>query len=330
MPPYATSAAARAHLVDALLADLVGPADLDPASTEELPLPPSRFYLTGFLAPQEAREQDDVTADEELAAGDDDEEEAQGEPHEPEPKLKRRLPASMGVSVILPAQGPAKVEATVTWADYVLQSVTPPPEAPQRPSSPAARQTWRRAPRPVETVPVPLDAESLARGIEVPNSRGLKLFGRIGPARAHGLPDGARALAVFLVNQREPGERGKLDEQFAFQVGLEVKYRAGLTGRANRRGQASADWDDRVLSLQFRRQFEYAVGHGVSAEWQEVNGEVYAARTVWVPRSEIRRVVTNEASATQTSMEVLAALESGASVRAALSPLASDYGGGGC
>ena len=63
-------------------------------------------------------------------------------------------------------------------------------------------------------------------------------FGRIGSALAHGLPDGARALAVFLVNQREPGERGKLDEQFAFQVELEVKYREGLLGRADRRGPA--------------------------------------------------------------------------------------------
>ena len=107
-PPYATSVEVRAHLVDALVVDLVGPSDLNPDSIEELPLPPSRFYLTGFLAPQEAREQDDVTADEELAAGDDDEEEAQGEPHEPEPKLKRRLPASVGLSVILPPQGDRK------------------------------------------------------------------------------------------------------------------------------------------------------------------------------------------------------------------------------
>lgn len=326
MAPYATSAEARAHLVDALLADLVGPSDLDPASTEELPLPPSRFYLTGFLAPQEAREQDDVTADDELAAGDDDEDEAQGEPHEPEPKLKRRLPASIGLSVILPPHGPAEVEAAVTYADYKLLSIRPPPETPQRPLSPAARQSWKRVSRPVEIVTVPLDPAALARGIEVPNSRGLKLFGRIGPARAHGLPDGARALAVFLVNQREPGERGKLDEQFAFQVELEIKYSEGLLGRADRRGQASNDWDDRVLSLQFRRQFEYAVGHGVSVEWQEVNGAVRAARTVWIPRSEVRRVVTNESSATQTSMEALAALDSPAAVRAALSPFAADYG----
>ena len=49
------SLAARASVVDALQADLVGP--FDPAAPEEvLPLAPSRWYLTGFLAPERDRE----------------------------------------------------------------------------------------------------------------------------------------------------------------------------------------------------------------------------------------------------------------------------------
>ena len=43
----------REHLVRAPIADLVGPFDLDnPAAAERLKLPPSRWNLTGFLAPQ--------------------------------------------------------------------------------------------------------------------------------------------------------------------------------------------------------------------------------------------------------------------------------------
>ncbi|MBZ0119530.1 MAG: hypothetical protein K8H88_21245, partial [Sandaracinaceae bacterium] len=59
---------AREHLVRALEADLVGP--FDPAvPAEVLPLPPSRWYLTGFLAPIAARDPKDPDADDENAAG---------------------------------------------------------------------------------------------------------------------------------------------------------------------------------------------------------------------------------------------------------------------
>lgn len=89
-----TATAARDHLVRALEADLVGPFDLDQAETFEeiLRLPPSRWYLTGFLAPEEGRQvagvqeredetdpRMDPTVDEELAVGPDED----GEDAEP-------------------------------------------------------------------------------------------------------------------------------------------------------------------------------------------------------------------------------------------------------
>ncbi len=53
MPTGVTSA--REHLIAALEADLIGPYEkpggLD-VSDELLKLPPSRWYLTGFLAPE--------------------------------------------------------------------------------------------------------------------------------------------------------------------------------------------------------------------------------------------------------------------------------------
>src|SRR5689334_9855070 len=93
MPP---ANAVRRHLVDALIGDLVGPY----ADEEVLKLPPSRWYLTGFLVPREAREAaaaqptteaeaeaDDPTADEEIAAGNDEPDE-EGSAPEPEAKQK--------------------------------------------------------------------------------------------------------------------------------------------------------------------------------------------------------------------------------------------------
>ena len=60
----------REHLVRTVTAEMVGPFDLDnPDAAEVLKLPPSRWYLTGYLAPELGREDDDPTADEEFGAG---------------------------------------------------------------------------------------------------------------------------------------------------------------------------------------------------------------------------------------------------------------------
>lgn len=71
----------RAHLLTALEADLIGPFQLGaPGITatdahtlpEILPLPPSRWYFTGFLAPEHQREPDKDDLDShggEFAAG---------------------------------------------------------------------------------------------------------------------------------------------------------------------------------------------------------------------------------------------------------------------
>jgi len=49
----------REHLLGALHADFVGP--FDPHANEEvLPIAPSRWYLTGFLAPQAHREPEEA------------------------------------------------------------------------------------------------------------------------------------------------------------------------------------------------------------------------------------------------------------------------------
>ena len=131
--PDLPAARVRDHLVRALEADLVGPFDLDHAgSADVLTLPPSRWYLTGFLAPMESREaaaaddgdsQDpgDPTAEEQMAAGSDDDAEDAEAGAEAEPKQKNRLPASLGLSVLLPA-GAESVLATVSWADYAAEA----------------------------------------------------------------------------------------------------------------------------------------------------------------------------------------------------------------
>ena len=89
-----TPAEVRQRLVDALEADLVGPflaPDLPGGGQEVLPLPPSRWYLTGFLAPQfdRAPDADDTDAVGDLAAGSDSQAEDAGK-DEPEAKPPAR------------------------------------------------------------------------------------------------------------------------------------------------------------------------------------------------------------------------------------------------
>ena len=310
----------RQSLVEALEADLVGPFDRNPSSTELLQLPPSRWYLTGFLAPQEGRDPVDPTDDDELGAGDDEDDATELAGAEPEPKRPNRLPASIGLSVLVPRA--TTVTARVSWADYLVEEVEG-----EKSRSPILRQRWRRVPHATVEVPLPLDTKALQAGVPVPDSRGLELRGQVEDASGHGVPNNTRALAVFLVNRREPGEKGRLDEQFVFQVQLEIRSSEGLVDRPNLRDDGSEDWDERVADLQFRSHVEHAVGHGVSIDTVGDGGRVVGARSSWLPRARVRRVVTNDAvSGVTTGMEDLAAIGDGASLIRALSALPEAYG----
>ena len=96
----------RSELIDALTLDLVGPAPGLGNANEVLNQFPSRWYLTGFLVPTEAsddQKQDDDAGDEmeELGASgpaDDND--------EPDRSANRRtnFPSSIGVSVLIPPE----------------------------------------------------------------------------------------------------------------------------------------------------------------------------------------------------------------------------------
>ena len=145
----------RDHLTTALAVDLIGPY----AEDEVLRLPPSRWYLTGFLVPKEVRDSDeaDPTADEEFAAGDDEpEEETAGA--EPEPKQKNRLPASLGLSVLVPAGAPTDtLTVTLRFAEYIREDREVPGEKKKQ-------VVWKRVARTPGPIAVPLDPARLAAG----------------------------------------------------------------------------------------------------------------------------------------------------------------------
>lgn len=317
----ADTLAARDHVVRALEADLIGSfaGPGEPGAEELLELPPSRWYLTGFLAPHQGRDTDDPTNDDELGAGSDEfEEESTGQ--EPQPKVRSFLPASMGLSVFLPPAGAGDeaIQIRVAYADYERTEI---PLEDGRP-----RPAWRRLPRTPIEVALPLTAEGLASGHTLEGTGGLTLQGRLVPAEGPGLPPGTRALSLFLVNRRQPGEKGRADERFAFQVGLEVSFPAGLVPRPNRRDEAADEWDDRVADLQFRERCEWAVGHAISVEVPPGQEDgITRVRTSWLPRHEVRRVVPRQEEGVEISMEALAELRDGAAAGRALGRLPEAY-----
>jgi hypothetical protein len=322
---------ARAHLVKALVADLVGPfrrglAKVDGTASdgmdavEELELPPSRWYLTGYLAPVEGRLPEEDEGPEELGAGDDESDEEAGAA-EQEPKRRNFLPASMGLSVLVPA-GVTKLRATVRYADYQRVDEEPPRREKKR-------KVWKRVPMPAASETLDLaSGELMGDGVAVPDGRGLRLVGQVQPVTGvRGLPAGTRAVNVFLVNRRAPEtQKGYADEAYVFQAELELECPEGFIARPDTSDLESDDPDELILDLQYRRSCEYAVGHGVSAEVTLGNGPVTRVRTTWVPTYEVRRVIARDVEGVTVSMDQLAELRSAEDVEQHLGKLPELYG----
>jgi hypothetical protein len=316
----------RRHLVKALEADLVGPfvPDSHPQGGQEvLPIAPSRWYLTGFLAPQGGRkpdEDDQDSVDGGLAAGSDSQaEDAGSEEGDNDNKRPVRFPASMGLSVFLPPGNGDALEVEVWYADY--DKIELPIEHTDK-----KRIGWKRVPHGPVRVTVPLDVKALQRpdGIRVQGSRGLILRGELRTTDMEGLDPGTRVLSLFLVNDRTPAERDR-DLQFVFQVRMQLAFAAGFRCRPNRRGEDGSDEDQRVLALNFRHRMEWAVGHNTSVERPTRQGDkVTTLRTTQLPCFEVPRVDHRAVEDVTTAMADLAKLD-GLALTRALSPLADAY-----
>lgn len=306
----------RTQLVAALEADLV------------LPLPPSRWYLTGFLAPHfdRAPDPDDPDAQGELAAGSESQAEDAGTT-EPDTKRQQRFPASMGLSVFLPPAPtpstsiPDHIEVELRYADYLKEEISEDTER-------KAKDGWRRIPRGPYTIKVPLDPKQLAShdGIRWPESPMLCIRGELRSTSIDGLPPGTRVLSLFLVNDRLPLERDR-DLNFIFQVGFTLRYPGGFIARPNRRGEDSDDDDQRVLALMFRDRYEWAVGHNTSVDMPrpDPDGLVRELRTTQLPQYEVRLVRHETVKGIETEMRRLSQME-GPGLVHALSPLVEAYG----
>lgn len=313
----------RQSLLDALQIDLIGPSGALGDHHEVLPQAPSRWYLTGFLVPTDADEEQrfDPNSDDEVdqtpAVAGIDENEA------PEKAAARRsyLPSSLGLSVLIP-QETKELQAIVRFGEYLRVEQ----EEGSRAGSPVQ---WRRNPH-EEIVTVTLGNKIPAQGVvEVPKSRGVEIVWSLRGVPDGdldgGLPKGTRSLSIFVVNRRKASPDEVRDEGFIFQVELEVQSDTSFVARPNLRSLESDDWDERVADLQYRDSFEFSVGHSVATESVVEDGQCKIVRTCHLPTAEVEKVAPSKIDGVTLNMETLAFLRDGADAIEQLGGFANSY-----
>jgi hypothetical protein len=317
-------------MVEQLRLDLVGPGPSDTAlHNEALPQAPSRWYLTGFLVPLDAPEEQragDADAEGDLDSGDD----AGGsdDATTPDQASGRHAwrPSSMGLSFLLKAQA-ASIEVEVIWGDYhYVQKPKGSENGGEGAGEGNGRPIWQRSHRAEnKTVSVAEDGRSER---PVPNSNGLELSMLVRPAML-GTEQGARkvkAVSLFLVNRRTPREGVKADEAFAFQAMLSVSSHDGFLPRDDVRSIDSDDWDERLADLHYRDVADYAVGHNVAAQWAVADGKCTRVMSACTPLAAVPRVIPSpDIPAFELSMEALGRLADAADAKDKVSGVVGAY-----
>ena len=347
VPLINDSAAARDYLTDALRLDLIGPRTQDKAlQYERLPQAPSRWYLTGFLvptdAPDEQRAQDNEEEFDEPAEplhGSDD----SGTPDRASGK-RNLLPSSMGLSILVD-DDTEYLDVLVSWGDYSPE----PSDAgttvdaqgthsagagkeenrDDRPPAPRRFSPWVRKPR-EELVTVRLSKcqPGQPESFEVASSDGLNVICVVRPTTVPTVSGdrSVRAVSVFTVNRRSPvADFDGQDTTFAFQVEMRVEADRSLVPRPNLHGLDNDDWDERLADLHYCDIAEYAVGHNVSTRTEASEGECRSVSTEWMPQSMVEQTIPSAIGGVEFGMESLGSLEDAATAMQVLNPLVIQY-----
>ncbi|EDX83177.1 Helicase conserved C-terminal domain protein [Synechococcus sp. PCC 7335] len=333
-----TSAAVRASLINALRLDLIGPGPDDAAhASEVIPQAPSRWYLSGFLVPYEAKLSDrsDPDSDDSFeseitkgASNSDDE-----KPPETASARKGHFPSSMGLSFLF-APETKVIDVTVSWGDYEPTEADEAETEAETGLQVTTSRDWQRQPR-LAHITIPLDLEEKSTVVPVTNSQGLELVLSVRPiTRQCGLPDNTYSASLFLVNKRSPNsERGKRDCAYIFQSQLTVKTAIPFIPRPDLRNQALDDKDERLADLQYRHDVEFVVGHNVSAtaklckEPSDNSGrpkcsEIY---TNWMPQADVEKVIPAEIEGINLEIEALGNAPDAQTIRGMVGGMVTAY-----
>ena len=113
--------------------------------------------------------------------------------------------ASLGLSVFLPPASAAReaIDVTVSFAEYVREDQ-------DTGDGKKKKAFWRRVPQPPQSVTLELSEAAVEKGVRLRDTSSIRVCGKLETADAPGLPSKTRALSLFVVNERTPGEKGRL------------------------------------------------------------------------------------------------------------------------
>lgn len=332
----ATSASARAGLVEVLRRELIGPAEGD---TEGLTSPPDDRYLLGRIAPTRLTgAADDLEAAVSTGApvtGVEEEtthaaaEEDPGEDTDDEP-VRRGLmiPASMGLRFHVPAD-PAELEfitVHVSWGTYEptgRDDAEVPASSSGQPGSRDSRTThYRRIPH-YHSLPLRLAELTPGRTQDhvLEGDVVLRVDSYRDTSPAAG-PGGRHLIELALCNDRITPRRIPVD---AWMFQTEIHVEAG--GREvflpvhdpllppAPGAQPASDPEEARLELQYRDRLEFAVGRTCSADWslrrsqpgESAPRRAFQVRTTWMPTVETPPTTATPVPAAELDMRALAA-----------------------
>lgn len=328
--PEKTSADVRQQLTDALQLDLVGPLPSDNAHIEEiLPQAPSKWYLTGFLVPSDAPladrvdDNEDETLDElnRISSGDDEQ-----EPEAEAASKQSFFPSSMGLSVLVPAELD-QLDVSVFWGSYSpYTDLANEDEGSEKGSK--LWKPWKRSPREAHMC-IDITPKDGPVSIPVPGDDGLHLVVSVRDVADELIvPKKTRSVSVFLVNHRMQAPASQRDVAYAFQTCLKLRSQTTFISRPNVRGKDLDDWDEKVADLQYRHEYEYAVGHNVSAKALLDDDEMscYEVQTNWIPTADVEKVIPTQFDGVELGMEALSEAESPEQIREMVGGLVERYG----
>ncbi len=253
----------RDSLTEAVIRDLIGPTrGQTPTEAESLlSEPPVQRYITGVLFPVSAAAIDPVH---DIDVPDDD---GDGAPDPPVALANVRSPSSMAITFAVDTALASSVDVEVGAAAYV-------PEG----DGNRRDQAWRRAA--IGPVSMPVDVTTPVSDRRQSVAGGLEVFWRVRPSDNFGHV----TVTVGLINSLEvPADVGLRDEFCFFQPWVHVSSGVDSPAFVDRSGRGSSveDADVRAYRLLYRHIGNFAVGHGCSVDWNQVDGSPPAASEIW-------------------------------------------------
>ncbi len=300
----------RAALQDAIVRDLLGPAGGAEEIIDEQNV--RGRYILGLLAPKGQTplpndaaagvmtDDDSAAAPEEsddlALAGNDTED---GQPEAPAPKAATMLQQSIGLTFTA-ASDATSIAITARWGRY---------EHVDRESAgleSSKRNAWKRTPVEATSQPIVLKSGRLTRWSPDPAHADVYVDGLI---RKY---DYGWTVTLYLVNGQSEPKRNK-DESWIFQPQLSVASADGcaIFQRHLARSQdlSRLTPEDQTMRMLYRKEVEFAVGHGVAVHAELAEGSFDCAmrlRTVIVPIYELSPTRPVHVDGVQLNMLALA------------------------